>query len=63
MNHEEPEAVVACKGCKEILPLEKAVYSPGYWHEICYLRYEKMRDNARDYQQTIAEYRREKDGE
>jgi hypothetical protein len=59
----EPEEVVICKGCKEALPLAQAVYTPDYWHGGCYARYEKALDNARDYQQTIADYRREKDGE
>jgi hypothetical protein len=46
------------------MPYSQAVFDGGYYyHSGCYTRYEKAMDNARDYQQTIADYRREKDGE
>jgi hypothetical protein len=64
MNHEEPEAIAVCLVCKEAMPFSHAVIGiGGYYHTGCYARYEKAMDNARDYQQTIADYCREKDGE
>ena len=64
MNHEEPEAIAVCRLCSEAMPYSQAIFDGGYYyHHGCYARYEKALDNARDYQQTIADYRRDKDGE
>lgn len=64
MNHEEPEAIVICHSCGEVLPLVQAAFDgKAYRHVWCHHKWEKAVDNARDYKAELEQCRREKECE